>query len=180
MTYTLILPGTTLTEGKDLLNGITTRNFHLAYDTANLIGAASNDLVGDIHVRGFDTGEVLYFNFPIPDRIDRAVDMTLKLLGAPATSEASKEVSFDVKIVALDSTAGTLINGTTATVQLVDQSVSATAHTVEEFTLTIAAATFLGANVDALGIEITRPAASNDLAGNWNMVAASMQITIDR
>lgn len=180
MTYTPLTATTKFSELPEALNGVTTRNQVLVYDTASVVGAAPDDLVGDIHVRAFDTGDVLYFNWPIPDRIDRSVNMTLKLLGAPATSEASKEVSFDIKIVALDSTAGTLINGTTATIQIIDQAVSATAHTVEEFTATIAAATFLGADIDALAIEITRPAASNDLAGNWNMVTASLQFTIER
>lgn len=180
MTYTVLTPTTTFSELVAALNGIKTRTEVLVYDTANLVTAAANTLIGNIHVRSFDQNEFLFFNWPIPDRIDRSVDMTFKLLGAPATTEASKQVSFDIKVVALDSTAGTLINGTTATVQIVDQAVSGTIHTVEEFTATLAAATFLGANIDALAIELKRPPASSDLIGDWNMVTASIQYTIER
>ncbi len=180
MTYFVLLPTTTDSELPGALNGVTTRRQKLVFDTGSSGSTAADGITGSIQAWSFATGELLFANWPLPDRLDRAVNMTLQLIGAPATSEGSKEVSFDVKILSIDDTAGTLIDGTTATVQIVDESVSATAFTAAEITATLTAATFLGSAVDTLGIRITRVAASADLAGEWRLVSAVIQYTIER
>lgn len=180
MTYTPILPTTAFSAAPDILNGITTRRQKLILDTGGSGGAASSGIAGSAQTWDFGTGELLTANWPLPDRLDRAVNMTLELLGAPSTSVASKEWSFDIKIVAIDPVAGTLIDGTTATVQIVDATAVATAFESQQLTVSLAAATFLGSDVDALGILITRVAASNDHTGEFRLIDASIQYAIER
>lgn len=178
MTYPPLTATTKISELPAALNGVTTRNQALVFDTDT--ATATSALVTDVQVWKFSTNDIAYANWPIPDRIDRAVDMTLKILGAPNSTEFSKQISLDIKILSIDPTAGTVISGTTGTAQIIDQSVVAIAARAEEFTVSLPAATYLGDDVTALGIEITRVAASTDLFGDWNVVSAEIQFTIER
>lgn len=179
MTYTALTASTKLSELAGILNGITTRRTPLQLTGSSTTGIVTKT-VGYAH--GMVIAELIRTGWQIPSRIDRAVNATLRLWGAPATSEASVEISMDVALLSLDPTAGTLLNAAaTGTLQLVDQAVSGTLGTLEEFSLTIAAATFFtDPDIDRIAIEIERVSATTDLVGEWELVAAAIDWTIER
>ncbi len=179
MTYDTLTATTKLSELAAILNGVTTRRTDLQLTGSETAGIVTKT-VGYAH--GMAIAELIRTGWLLPPRLDRAVDATLHLWGAPATSEASVQISMDVALLSLDPTAGTLINAAaTGTLQLVDQAVSGTLGTLEEFTLAIAAATyFTDPDVDRLAIEIERVTATTDLVGEWELVAAAIEWTIER
>lgn len=181
MTYTTLVSTTKLSELAGILNGVTTRRSNLILDLASSGSPAARNSAGRTPTWDFTVSDIAFAIWPIPSRIDRAVDMTLRLWGAPATSEASRQISMDVEILSLDSVAATLLGAAaTGTLQLVDQAVDGTALTLEEFSLTVAAATYLGSNVDTLAIRFLRQAATTDLVGDWRLAAAALDWTIER
>lgn len=179
MTYVTLTASTKLSELAAILNGITTRRTDLQLTGSTTAGVITKTVGFAI---GMATGELIRTGFQIPSRIDRAVNATLRVWGAPAASESSRQISLDVALLSLDPTAGTLIDAAaTGTLQLVDQTVSSTLGTLEEFSLAIAAATFFtDPDIDRIAIEIERVAATTDLSSEWELVAAAIDWTIER
>ncbi len=180
-TYELLTAAHKWSEIAAVLNGITTRRDRLSLyggSTLNPPTLASSNIAP---TWDFANGDEVFITWPIPDRIDRAVNCTLDVIGAPATTEASKQISLTIPTLSIDPVAGTLVTAAaTGTLALTDQAVSSTAETIEHFTITVDAATYLGADVEALSLNLSRVAATTDLAGAWRLVGLFMQYTIER
>lgn len=182
MSYQNLIEGQIMSDIGDVLNGITTRKIGLPLE----LGAASDPALygnsGICPTYNFSAiGKEAYSKLVLCDRLARDVNATIEIVGAPLTSESSKEVSFDVEILALDPVAGTAINAAaTGTVQIVDHAVPATANEITKLSATVTAATYFGDDVYQLGLLFTRVSATTDLTGGFIVSGASLTYEVNR
>jgi len=166
MPYTNLAATDRISDTRAVLNGVSTRTDTLDF-VRHCDSAAGTAPVlvedGLALIEEFALSDRVYCLWRIPPEIDRTVNATLTLDLCTRGAEASKNCSFDLAILSMNSSGNTAIGAATGTVQIVNSALPTSNDVIWKATVSVPVATyFTSATIEALSIRITRVAAAAD------------------